>query len=146
VQPDSKQQLTDAIDGMLCDVLEHVPQISRGFDAIKLGAADHGVDRFGVLRSGVAPRKRKFFLLCMCFHNRKNWLFVESDDGGELPRRSIRCQVPQNSANSTRKDTYCACWSVFRSTPSRSPMNSCHGMSRRRARNFASPPDRLSLY
>jgi hypothetical protein len=50
---------------MLGDMLEHVPHISLGFDAVKLGAADQGVDRFGVLPPEWAPRKRKFFLLCM---------------------------------------------------------------------------------
>jgi hypothetical protein len=53
--------------GMLGDVLEHVPQISLGFDAIKLGAADQGVDRFGVLRSGVGTEEEKILSVMHVF-------------------------------------------------------------------------------
>jgi len=40
-----RQQFCDAIDGMIGDALDHMPQICLGIETIRLGGFDEAVDR-----------------------------------------------------------------------------------------------------
>src|ERR1700691_5958058 len=39
------QELCDAVDGMIGDALDHLPQIGLGIEAVRLGGFDQAVDR-----------------------------------------------------------------------------------------------------
>ena len=51
------QQLGDAIDGMIGDALDDVPQISFGIEAVGLGSFDQAVNRCGAQPPASDPAK-----------------------------------------------------------------------------------------
>ena len=55
------QQLGDAADGVVGDLLQHLVEIGFRVHAVELGAADQAVDRSGPLPATVRSRKEIVF-------------------------------------------------------------------------------------
>lgn len=53
-----RQQFVDAVDRVLCDALEDMPQVGLRVDAVELDRADESVNRGGAAAAGVGAGKQ----------------------------------------------------------------------------------------
>jgi hypothetical protein len=68
---------------MAADTRYHVGEVGLGFDAVEPARAYDGVECGARAPPASEPLNSQFLRLCGALHNRKNWLFVGSDSGGE---------------------------------------------------------------